>query len=131
VATIRMEEGPSAEVSTPREPTAVSTHPAHAIEFPGLGSVNSVRAEIEDVLFDMRQFHKSEPDMVMTVVSGQSARLAEIIVQCRRLEVQYRQWKVVREESEFVLGQLREQFQIASRLVTVRSLDQSLIGGQL
>lgn len=97
---------------------------------PGVGSVQSVRAEIDDALADMRLFHQNEPDVVITAVSAHAARLAEIVTQARRIEVRMRQWKPVREEAEFVLGQLRDQYQMHSRLLTVRQLDQSMMGGQ-
>lgn len=97
---------------------------------PGLGSVLTVRAEVDDALADMRLFHQNEPDVVISAVSAHGARLAEIVTRARRIEVRLRQWKAVREEAEFVLGQLREQFQMHSRLLTVRQLDQSLMGGQ-
>lgn len=97
---------------------------------PGLGSILTVRGEIEDALADMRLFHQNEPDVVITAVSAHAARLAELVVQARRIEVRLRQWKAIREEAEFVLSQLRDQYQMHSRLLTVRQLDQSLMGGQ-
>lgn len=55
-----------------------------------LGSVNSVRIEIDDALADMREFHRSEPDQVMQAVSAHAARLTEIVIQISRVEVQQR-----------------------------------------
>lgn len=97
---------------------------------PGLGSIQTVRAEIDDALEDMRLFHQNEPDVVIQAVSAHGARLAEIVTRIRRIEVRLRHWKATREEAEFVLGQLRDQYQMHSRLLTVRQLDQSLMGGQ-
>lgn len=94
-----------------------------------LGSVNSVRAEIDDALADMREFHRSEPDQVMQAVSGHSARLVEIVIQISRIEVQQRQWKPIREEAERVISALKDQFQIASRAMFVRDLDFKMAGG--
>lgn len=88
-----------------------------------LGSVVSVRREIDDVLADMRVFHKVEPDQVMNAVSAHSARLVEIVVQIVRIETMRREWKPVREEAERVITELKNQFQIASRSLAVRQMD--------
>lgn len=95
----------------------------------GLGSVNSVRAEIADVLADLKMFAQAEPDEVMSAVSAHGARLVEIKILASREEVQHRQWKTVRQEVEEVIAELRFQFQVASRLISVRQLDQQLAGG--
>lgn len=94
-----------------------------------LGSVNSVRIEIDDALADMREFHRSEPDQVMQAVSAHAARLTEIVIQISRIEVQQRQWKPIREEAERVISALKDQFQIASRAMFVRELDFRMAGG--
>jgi hypothetical protein len=115
-------------LATTQSPAAMAA--ANAQVFDGaLGSVNSVRAELADVLADMKDFHKAEPDEVMSAVSAHGARLVEIKILANRLEVQYRQWKPVVKEVEDVLAELRFQFQVASRQLSVRQLDQSLIGG--
>jgi hypothetical protein len=92
-------------------------------EVPGLGSVISVRKEIDDTMADQREFYVSEPDRVMRAVSGHSARLVEIVVQIGRVEVARPEWKPVREEAERVLQELRQQFQIASRRQAGRELE--------
>lgn len=92
-------------------------------EVPGLGSVISVRKEVDDALTDQREFYVSEPDRVMRAVSGHSARLVEIMVQISRVEVARPEWKPVREEAEKVLHELRQQFQIASRRQAGRELE--------
>src|SRR3954471_9762417 len=89
---------------------------------PGLGTIISVRKEIDDVLADMQDFHRAEPDMVMAAVSAHGARLTEIIVRIQRIEVVRREWKPVREEADKVLGELKSQFQIASRLTAIRQM---------
>lgn len=96
---------------------------------PGLGSIQTVRAEIDDVLADMKNFHRAEPDMVMSAVSAHGARLVEIIVQCQRIEVMRREWKPMREEADKVLNELKSQFQIASRLIAVRQMDFDMVRG--
>ena len=97
---------------------------------PGLGSIQTVRAEVDDVLADMKAFHKAEPDMVMAALSAHSARLVEIIVQIQRIEVMRREWKPVREEAEKTLAELKSQFQIASRLIAIRQMDFDMVRGQ-
>jgi hypothetical protein len=100
------------------------------VEVPGLGSILSVRKEIDDVLADMQDFHRAEPDMVMAAVSAHGARLTEIIVRIQRIEVVRREWKPVREEAEKVSGELKSQFSIASRLIAIRQMDFDLLRGQ-
>jgi hypothetical protein len=97
----------------------------------GLGSILTVRTEIDDVLADMKAFHRAEPDMVMAAVSAHGARLVEIIVQCQRVEVLRREWKPVREEADKVLAELKSQFSIASRLIAVRQMDVDMLRGQV
>ena len=99
-------------------------------EYPGIGSIVSVRKEIDDVMADMGDFYRAEPDMVMAAVSAHGARLVEIIVRIQRIEVLVREWKPIREEAEKVLNELKSQFQIASRLTAIRQMDLQLSGGQ-
>lgn len=96
----------------------------------GLGTIASVRQEIDDCLADMRVFHRAEPDQVMQAVSAHSARLVEMIVSIQRIEVVRREWKPVREEAERVLGELKSQFQVASRLLAMRQNDWEMSRGQ-
>ena len=103
---------------------AVHTNVVH-----GLGSIVSVRGEIDDVLADMKVFHKAEPDQVMAAVSAHSARLVEIVVQIGRVEVTRREWKPVREEAEKVLTELKAQFQVASRQIAIRQMDYEMSRG--
>lgn len=93
-----------------------------------LGSIASVQGEVDDVLADMKVFRNFEPDQVMSAVSAHSARLMEIVVQIGRIEVVRREWKPVREECDRVLGELKSQFQIASRLQAVREADWNMSG---
>lgn len=82
-----------------------------------------MRVELADVCADMKVFCNAEPDQVMTAVSAHGARLTELKILSSRWEAQYRQWKAVRQEIEDVLGELRFQFNVASRLLSVRQLD--------
>lgn len=118
----------SGALAASRGPEAVAQANAQVFG-DGLGSVDSVRAELADVCADMKAFCSAEPDQVMTAVSAHGARLVEIKILASRLEVQHKQWKVVRQEVEDVLSELRFQFNVASRLISVRQLDQDLLRG--
>lgn len=113
--------------TTPSAPSALAAAQTQVV--PGLGSVVSVRKELDDVLADMRVFHRAEPDQVMGAVSAHSARLVEIIVQISRIEAVRREWKSVREETEKVLSELKSQFQIASRQIAMRQMDFDMTRG--
>lgn len=106
--------------------------PPTSIDFGlGLGSIDSVRQEIRDVFEDMKEFYQKEPDDVMRLCSGHSARMSEIRVLIQQVEVVHRQWKPVRaNEVEHVIKELKSQFDIASRIVAVRELDFKMAGGQ-
>ena len=98
--------------------------------FPGLGSIDSVRGEVDDAFADMATFHNIEPDEIMRLVGGHSARLSELRVRIQRVEDFHRQWKGVRtREIELALDELAKQFQVASRLLTVRELDFKMESG--
>lgn len=94
------------------------------------GSIASVRAEIDDAFADMKKFHNQEPDEVMRLCGGHSARLAELRNRIQRVEDFDRQWKNVRtREIEPAVQELANQFQIASRLLSARELDWKLESG--
>jgi len=98
--------------------------------FPQVGSIDSVRKEVDDAFADMKTFHNMEPDEVMRMCGGHSARLSEIRVQINRIEVIARQWKPIRErEIEPAIDELKQQYLIASRLHSVRELDFKMQGG--
>ena len=95
------------------------------------GSIESIRVEINDAFEDMKTFHNREPDEVMRLVAGHSARLSEIRVRIQRIEDVHRQWKNVRtREVEPTLDQLGQQFTIASRLHSVREFDYAVETGE-
>lgn len=90
----------------------------------GLGSIVTVRKEVDDAFEDIKMFHNVEPDQVLRYCSGHSARMSELRVLIQRIEVIHKQWKPVRvNEVEVCLAELQEQFKIASRLISVRELD--------
>lgn len=95
------------------------------------GSIDSVRQELDDAFADMKEFHNREPDEVMRVAGGHSARLAELRGRIQRVEDRLRQWKPVRtREIEPALEELRNQFEIASRRHAVREFDWKMETGQ-
>lgn len=95
------------------------------------GSIASVRQEIDDCFADIKTFSNREPDEVMRLVSGWSARFSELKVRIRRIEDTHREWFPVRDrEIEPVLDELQQQYVIASRLLTVRELDYKMSLGQ-
>lgn len=130
--TLRMESTAEAKQEvTPVKPQAGLPVIANQTkDWAGIGSIQSVRKEIDDVLADMGDFYRAEPDMVMAAVSAHGARLVEIIVRIGRIETVAREWKPVREEAEKVLNELKSQFSIASRLTAIRQMDLTLSGGQ-
>jgi hypothetical protein len=94
------------------------------------GSIDSVRQEIDDVYEDMKTFHNREPDEIMRLCRGHSARLSELRLRCQRVEDTARQWKAIRtREIEPTLDELRDQWQNASRLHSVREFDWKLESG--
>lgn len=96
-----------------------NTHPP----VPGIGTIDEARQEMLDALDDAKTFYQLEPDEIIRMCMGHSARLSEIRVVIQQVEVYRREWKPVLKEVETVLDHLREQFAMASRLITVRELD--------
>ena len=99
----------------------VKTNEVH----PAIGhSIDEVREEIDEVFKDARRFHNMEPDQVFRLVSGHSARLAELRGRIQRIEAVHRVWASIRtKEIEPALDELMKQYQFASRLLTMRELD--------
>lgn len=99
-------------------------------QYPGIGSVRSVRGEIDAALVAMRGMHRMESDQVMRIVSGLTARLVELRIGITRVEVLAPIWKTVRaQELEPTLDELGRQYSIASRLHSVRELDYRISTG--
>lgn len=94
-------------------------------------SIDSVRAEVDDAFADMKTFLNREPDEIMRMAGGHSARLSELRVRVMRIEDFRREWKSVRtRELEPTLEELERQYTIASRLHSVRELDFKMEAGQ-
>jgi len=112
-------------VTRPITPLDTTEH--HAIVG---GSIDSVRAEVDDAFADMKTFHNREPDEIMRMAGGHSARLSELRVRAMRIEDFRREWKSVRtRELEPALEELERQYTIASRLHSVRELDFKMEAG--
>lgn len=95
------------------------------------GSIDSIRGEINDAFADMKTFLNREPDEIMRMTSGHSARLSELRVMCMRIEDFYAPARQLRtRELEPVLEELERQWRNASRLFTVRELDWRMESGE-
>lgn len=95
------------------------------------GSIDTVRAEIDDAFKDMKTFYQLEPDEVMRMAMGHSARLSELRGRCERIEDYKREWKNIRtRELEPAIKALEFQYGVASRLHSVRELDWKMESGE-
>lgn len=95
-------------------------------------SIDQVRGEIDDAFADMRDFYTKEPDEIIRLCSGHSARLSELRVRIQRVEDMRREWRNVRtREIEPALEELERQYVSASRLHSIRELDFRMAGGQV
>lgn len=95
------------------------------------GSIDSVRAEVDDAFADMKTFHNREPDEIMRMAAGHSARLSELRVKIMRIEDFRQEWRGVRQRDvEPALEELQRQFTVASRLHSVRELDWRMESGE-
>jgi uncharacterized membrane-anchored protein len=111
------------------EPEVVAQPPRSALDtstvFPEVNaSISAVRQEIDDAYEDMKTFINLDPDEIMRMCSGHSARLSELRVKIYRIEDFHRQWRPIRlNEIEPALKELESQFNTASRLLSARDLD--------
>jgi hypothetical protein len=121
---IAMETAPEAHVSRQVLTAGIGAIDTSLIDPVVGGSIDSVREEIDEAYADIKTFHNREPDEVFRMVSGHSGRLAELRGRIYRVENFARQWQPIRaREIEPALDELAKQYQIASRLLTVRELD--------
>lgn len=130
---VRMEplQGGSASLSSPPVHGALIPMPT-LNEYNGVvhASIAEVRGEVDDAFADMKTFVGRQPDEIMRIARGHSARLSELRVLIMRVEDQFPQWRTVRtREVEPCLDELRDQFLCASRLESVRDLDFRMEGG--
>lgn len=118
---------PQAGVQAPR----MTPFDTSAFENTMQGSIDTVRAEIDDAFEDMKTFHNLEPDEIMRMAGGHSARLSELRMRCERIEDYKREWKNIRtREIEPTIAELANQYAIASRLHSVRELDWKMESGE-
>jgi hypothetical protein len=115
--------GALSSVELTHTPVAPSTAQVPLVPVDGIGTIDDARQEMLDALADAKTFYSLEPDEVIRMCMGHSARLSEIRVVILRVEVYRREWKPVLKEVETVLDHLREQFAMASRLISIRDLD--------
>lgn len=129
--TIPLEKHPQATVQA-RPATATAQRLDIDVVFTEVGlSIRGARTEIDDAFDDIKTFHQREPDEVFRLVSGHSARLAELRGRTQRIEDRAPIWKTIRtREIEPALDELNKQFQIASRLLSVRDLDYRMESGK-
>lgn len=116
----------------PRPPGAtVAQYPTHEVHQAIGGSIDSVRQEVDDAFADMKTFYQNEPDHVMRLAQGHSARLSELRVLIMRIEDQLPIWKNVRmRDIEPAIDELWKQYQISSRLQSARELDWRIESGE-
>ena len=122
---------PNSPAATPGSPQPVGAleTSVHIAEMGG--SIDSIRAEINDAFADMKSFLQHEPDEIMRVTAGHSARLSELRVMCFRCEDWYRPARDLRtRELEPALDELEKQWRNASRLHSVRELDWKMESGE-
>jgi hypothetical protein len=101
----------------------------HTLDFdevdPVVGvSINQARQEVDDACADMETFVNREPDEIMRLAAGHSARLSTIRIRIMRIEDFRREWRDVRVRTvEPCLEQLDKQWAHGSRLHSVREFD--------
>lgn len=133
MATIAMTATPDEESSGGQNGRPVGAPmgvPPAQVNVPGIGSLEKVREEIDDAYDEMKGFVGMEPDQIMQICAGHTARLNEIRTCVIRVEDVVRQLKPVRQnEIEPTIKELQFQFQVASRLFAVRQLDWEMVRG--
>lgn len=109
----------------------MAAYPTHEVH-PVVGaSIEGVRSEVDDAFAQMKTFYQNEPDQVMRLASGHSARLSELRVKVMRVEDTLPAWRNVRmRDLEPAIEELKQQYLIASRLHSVRELDWRMESGE-
>lgn len=119
--------------SAPQQGVQIPRAPYNTSDFDEVidGSIDTIRVEVDDAFSDMREFHRLEPDEIMRMCGGHSARLSEIRVRIQRIEDWKREWRNVRmREVEPAIEELERQYTIASRLHSIRELDYKMEAGE-
>lgn len=119
------------QAATPGGPLAVGAVDTSQLIPEMGGSIDSIRVEIDDAFKDMATFLQREPDEIMRMASGHSARLSWVRVQCLRIEDWYRPARDLRtRELEPCIEELQKQWAHGSRLHSVRELDWKIESGE-
>lgn len=135
MATIAMTAAERDAASSPQDgaspPPTVPLQNQQSVRVPGLGTLADLRQEVDDAYDEMKQFVSMEPDQIMQICAGHTARLNEIRTIVIRVEDFIRPLKAVRQnEIEPTIKELQFQFQVASRLFAVRQLDYEISRGE-
>lgn len=86
-----------------------------------------IQGQIDKILKVAQGIAQLQPDEAMSICSANLAYLTEIYIQILRVEHVQRDLKQVRtQEVVMTMELLRDSYKIASRLITVRGLDQDL-----
>lgn len=96
-------------------------------------SLNQARQEVDDALAQAQTFLNMNPDEVVRLAGGHTARLSQIAIWVRRIEGYQPtlHWKLLRtDEIEPAIFELDRQFRNASRLESMRELDWKIESGQ-
>lgn len=114
--------GPGTTQIAPRDTTEVN-------DIVG-ASIDDVRQEVDDAFADLQEAHKMDPDELMRIAGGHTARLSYIRVRIMRIEDFRPEWRSVRvREIEPCIEELERQWRNGSRLESVRELDWKIESG--
>lgn len=133
MATAKLVTAPAPDSTDPARPAVRTMAPAPTdVHNPVIGmSIDEARVEIDDAFADIKTFHNREPDEIMRLSAGHSARLSEIRVRIMRVEDYSREWRDLRQrELEPTLEELARQWSHGSRLHSVRELDWKMESGE-
>lgn len=89
---------------------------------------DALREELDVILAKCVLAPQMEPDQAMILMSGLLARLVQLHIEIARVEHVQRDLKSVRtQEVDYAMDLVRDQYRIASRLISVRALDVELL----
>lgn len=95
-----------------------------------LGTKEEVLAELDAVMRAIRTWWELEPDAILRICSGYSARLTELRINLHRVEGKEREWRQVRTQQVLpILDELDRQHKAASRELEARKQDLEQIRG--
>lgn len=89
-----------------------------------LGTKEEVLAELDAIVRAIRTFWELEPDAILRVAAGYTARLTEMRINLHRVEGAQREWRQVRTQQVLpILDELDRQHKSASRELEARKQD--------